>query len=145
MFFAVVRSVFAVLLGLVTAFVLVVGVEWFGSVVHPFPPGADPTDLATCIAHVAAFPEWVLGVVVGLWGVTSLVGAWVATRVGTARHPMHGLFVGLILFAAAGFNMFMLPYPRWFEVANIVVLPTAAYVGSMVAAGWGRVGEAGRV
>lgn len=136
---------FAVLFGLLTAFGLVVAVEWYGARVHPFPAGADPTDMAACIAHVASYPEWVLGVVVPMWGATSFAGAWVATRVGTARHPGHGFFVGLLLFAAAGFNMWMLPYPRWFEVANIVVLPTAAWAGSVLAAGWARVGEGGRV
>ena len=40
-----VLSVGAVLAGFVVTAVLVVGVETFSSVVHPFPPDADPTDL----------------------------------------------------------------------------------------------------
>jgi hypothetical protein len=55
-----VRSVGAVLAGLVVAGVLVVGVEAFSSVVHPFPPDVDPTDYEVCKAHVA-------GILRGFW------------------------------------------------------------------------------
>jgi len=48
-----VRSVGAVLAGLLVAAVLIVGVEAFSSIVHQFPPDVDPTDYEVCKAHVS--------------------------------------------------------------------------------------------
>ena len=59
-----VRSVGAVLVGFVAAMVLIVGIEVVSSIVHPFPPGVDPTDYEVCKAHVARYPAWALLLVV---------------------------------------------------------------------------------
>jgi hypothetical protein len=125
-----VRSVGAVLAGLVVAAVLAVGVEAFSSVVHPFPPDVDPTDYEVCKAHVARYPAWVLAVGAAAWGLTTFVSAWLATRLGAGRHRAHGIVVGLILLALAVMNMSMLPYPIWFWVSNLVVLPLGFYLGA---------------
>src|SRR6516162_771877 len=106
-----VRSAGAVLAGLVVAAVLVVGVEAFSSVVHPFPPDVDPTDNEACKAHVARCPAWVLAVAVLLWGLTTFLSAWLATRLGPGGHRAHGVVVGLVLLALVVMNMSMLPYP----------------------------------
>src|SRR5688572_32400331 len=42
---SVTRSIAAVIAGLVLAMVLIVAVEVFSSLFHPFPPDVDPTDL----------------------------------------------------------------------------------------------------
>src|SRR5262249_30036218 len=123
MIWSLVRSAGAVLAGLVVAAVLVVGVEAFSSVVHPFPPDVDPTDYEVCKAHVARYPAWVLAVAVLAWGLTTFSGAWLATRIGPGRHRAHGVVVGLILLALVVVNMSMLPYPVWFWVANLLAFP----------------------
>ena len=128
-----IRSIAAVVAGFILAFALVVVVEIFGAMVHPFPPGVDPSDMDVCRKHVAACPAWVLAVSSVLWGLTTFVSVWLATRVGTSRHPAPGIIVGLLLCLAAGFNMWMLPYPIWFDVANIVAFPTAIYFGATIA------------
>src|SRR5260370_36795488 len=106
-----VGSVGAVLVGLVTAMFLIVGIEYFSSIVHPFPPGVDPTDYEVCKAHVARYPAWVLLLVVLGWGLTTFLSSWLATRLGSGRYLAHGIVVGSILLALAVMNMSMLPYP----------------------------------
>lgn len=107
---AIIRSVGSVIAGLIVALMLVIGVEGLGSILHPFPPGVDPTDMEACKAHVAQYPTEVLALLgVVLWGLTVFVSSWLATRLGTGRHLAHGLVVGAILLAAAVFNMAMLP------------------------------------
>ena len=130
---AVMRSVAAVVLGVLVAMLLIVGVEVVGAVLHPFPEGADTSDVEVVKAHVAIFPSWILALAVALWGVTAFVSPWVATRVGTGRHPAHGLVVGALLLLMVGFNMYLLPYPTWFEVANVVVFPVAIFFGVRLA------------
>jgi hypothetical protein len=132
MFIAMTRSVGAVGAGLLAAMVLIVGIEGISSILHPFPPGVDPTDLEACKAHVARFPAWILLLAMAAWGTTTFVGSWLATRLGTRRHPAHGIVIGTILLAAVVFNMAMLPYPIWFW-SNVVVFPVCCAWGIKLA------------
>jgi hypothetical protein len=131
---AILRSVGSVIAGLIVAFILVIAVEVIGSNLHPFPPGIDPNDMEACKAHVAKFPAYVLALVVPLWGATVFVSSWLATRLGTGRHPAHGFVVGAIQFVAVAFNMSLLPYPIWFWI-NLIVIPLAFIWGAKLAQG----------
>ncbi len=130
MIWSLVRSVGAVLVGLVVAMVLIVGLEALSSIVHPFPPDVDPTDIEVCKAHVVRYPAWFLVVAIFAWGLTTFLCAWLATRLGLRRHRAHGLVVGTILFALAVMNMSMLPYPIWFWAGNLIVFPLGFYCGA---------------
>lgn len=132
---SILRSLGAVLLGLATALLLVILVEVISGVLHPFPPNFDGTQEAM-FAHVANYPAWVLALLGGVgWSITIVVCTWLATRLGTHRHPAHGFAVGLILLSAASFNIFMLPYPLWFVLLDGVALPLGAYCGTRLGAG----------
>lgn len=124
-----VRSFFAVLAALSVALVLIIAVEILSAIVHPFPPGFDQNDMGAMKTHVANYPQWILAAVVPIWGGITFLSTWMATRLGTNRHPVHGLIVGLLLLAAVEFNMSMLPYPDWFEVANPIVFILAIIAG----------------
>ena len=130
------RSAGAIIVSLVAAMTLIIAVEVVTTFFHPFPEGADTTDHEVVEAHVAKFPHWVLGIAVVGWGVTTFVSAWIATRLGAGRHPAHGIAIGSLLLVAAAFNMFMLPYPVWFELATLLILPLAIF--GAVKSGRGR-------
>ena len=130
MFCSILQSVGAVFLGLVIAFAMVIGIEGFGAVYHPFPPDVDPTDFAVCAAHVARFPDWILAVSSLGWTLTVVAASWTATRLGTGRHPAHGLGIGGFLLGLAVFNMVILPYPIWFKVVTFITLSLGAYLGA---------------
>ncbi len=127
------RSVGAVIAGLIIATVFVIGVEWMSSILHPFPPGADPTDIETCRAHVARYPTGVLLLCSLGWGLGTLASSWLAARLGPKRHAAHGIAVGLILLALAVANMAMLPYPAWFWIINLIVFPAGFWFGARLA------------
>ena len=59
-------------------------------------------------------------------GATAFAGTWTAGRLG-GRGP--AAFVGLLLLAAALFNVSMLPYPLWFKAAAPAAILTAAAWG----------------
>ncbi|PQO25018.1 hypothetical protein C5Y96_26295 [Blastopirellula marina] len=115
------RVVIGVIAGLALAFVLVIGVELFSAVVHPFPEGFEGTEEEIC-AHVEKYPGWVLAVVVPMWALILFSSTWVSRKIGGL---VASLLVGSLLLIAVGFNQWMLPYPIWFEVANFVALPLA--------------------
>lgn len=126
---SIMRSAGSVMLGLIVAFMLVVAVEFISAVLHPFPPDFEPSQEAM-FAHVANYPAWVLALLGGAgWAVTAFVSTWLATRLGTGRHPAHGIAVGVVLLVAAGFNISMLPYPVWFMVLDCFILPLGIYFG----------------
>jgi hypothetical protein len=69
-----IRTLSGVIAGMVLAIVLIVAVEFFSGIVHPF-----PADFNGNIAeHVRRYPHWVLGFVVLAWGVTSAAATWIA-------------------------------------------------------------------
>ena len=123
------RSVGAVIAGLI-ATVFVIGVEWMSSILHPFPAGADPTDLETCRAHVARYPTGVLLLCFSGWGLGVVTSSWLAARLGPKRHAAHGIAVGLILLSLVVANMAMLPYPVWFWILSLTVLPACSWFGA---------------
>lgn len=120
------RMLAAVFAGLLVLFVLVVAVELFSAVVHPLPEGYGGTTEEMC-RHVARYPHWVLAVVVPAWAAAAFAGTWTARRIGNFYSSA---IVGLLLLAALVLNLSMLPYPIWFKIADLLVIPTAAFVGS---------------
>jgi hypothetical protein len=120
------RNLAAVCVGMVVAFLLLVGVELFSAVVHPLRQNFGGTQDEMC-QHVANYPQWVLGVVVPLWALTAFVGPKLARWIGGLYAA---LFVGLLLFAGLVFNLSMLPYPLWFKVADLIAIPIAIFAGS---------------
>ena len=116
------RTLLAVVAGMALAFALVVAVELFSSVVHPFPPDFN----GNMGEHVRRYPHWVLGVVVPAWGATCAAATWVASRVGGR---LAGIVVALLLAWALIFNLTMLPYATWFKAAMYIAFPIACLLG----------------
>jgi len=124
------RTILAIIAGMVLALVLVIAVEFFSSIVHPLPPGANENMDALC-QHVAKYPHWVLGVVVLAWCATTFLAVWTATKIGRVAA---GVVVSLLLLGAIGFNVAMLPYVTWFKI----MMPTCSLVACYVGVRWGR-------
>jgi hypothetical protein len=125
------RILAAIIAGMLVALILLVAVELFSAVVHPVPPDFGGTMEEMC-EHVARYPHWVLALVVPAWGVAAFVSTWTAERIGGRGSA---LLIGLLLLAAAVFNLSMLPYPIWFKIVNLLVIPTAIVLGSKRRAG----------
>jgi hypothetical protein len=118
-------TILGIIVGMGLALVLVIGVEWFSSIVHPLPVEFNGSMEEMC-QHVARYPHWVLGVVVLLWGVIAFLAVWGATRIG--RTPAGGVVAFLLLLAVV-FNVAMLPYPAWFKVVMPIGLLGACGLG----------------
>jgi hypothetical protein len=121
----VLRAAGAIVAGILVAFVLVVAVELFSAVVHPLPPEFAGTMEEMC-QHVERYPHWVLAVVVLAWAGAAMASTWIAGRLGNRGCA---LFIGLLLLTGLVFNISMLPYPVWFKVANLLVIPCAVLAG----------------
>ncbi len=122
----VLRFIAAVFAGLLVLFMLVIAVELFSAAVYPLPEDFGGTPEEMC-QHVARYPQWVLAVVVPLWTVAAFASTWTARRIGDFYSSAT---VGLLLFAALVCNVSMLPYPTWFKIVNLLVIPASILVGS---------------
>jgi hypothetical protein len=120
------RCMAAILAGIIVSLALVVAVELFSAVVHPVPPDFQGTMEEMCL-HVERYPAWVLALVVPAWAGAAFAGTWIAGRIGNRTCA---LCVGLLLIAAVVFNVSKLPYPTWFKIVNLLVVPTAILLGS---------------
>jgi hypothetical protein len=114
-----------IIAGLALALVLVIAVEGFSAVVHPFPEDFGETVDEMC-AHVALYPEWVLAAVVLAWGVTTLLAVWTAGKIGNLYSAA---IVGVVLFAMVVLNLAMLPYSTWFKVVMPIAILAAIFPG----------------
>lgn len=124
-----IRSLFSVILGLVVAFAIFMVIELIGSIVYPFPEDFSGTP-EEIMAQVENYPTLILVLLGGVgWALSMLLSVYAATRLGTNRHPGHGAAVGAFWFGMLVFNMYMLPYPTWYWVLNLVLLPVMAFVG----------------
>jgi len=115
------RPLAAIVAAIVTALVLLIAVEFFSSVVHPFPPDFDHTPEAMR-AHVARYPAWVLAAVVPMWAAIAFLSTWLAGRLGNRGSAV---FIAALLMAAVMCNLSMLPYPLWFKVVQPVAIVIA--------------------
>jgi len=119
---SVLRTASGVVAGMVLALALVVAVEWFSGMVHPFPANFD----GNIPAHVRRYPHWVLGVVALAWSATSAASTWVASRLGSR---VAGYIVALLLAWGLIFNLTKLPYTLWFKLVMFTAFPVACVVG----------------
>jgi len=110
------------------AIALLAGIEWVGTILHPFPADFAGTR-EEVMQHVANYPT--LGLFVGGigWAITVFTATWLATRLSSNRHPLYGIGIGLLLLIGAIFNMAMLPYPLWYWILCLVLLPLGIYLG----------------
>jgi hypothetical protein len=125
----VLRTFTAVVAGLAVGFALVVAVEFFSAVVHPVPEDFGGTMEEMCL-HVENYPGWVLAVAVGMWGAAALISTWTALKLGNLYSFA---IVVLLLVAALVLNISMLPYPIWFKIATLIVIPAAIVLARRLA------------
>ena len=119
------RAFGGIVAAMLVAFVLLIAVEFFSSVVHPTPPDFQGTMEEMC-QHVERYPHWVLAVVVPAWAGTALASTWIAGRLGGRGCA---LVIGVLLSAGLVFNVSMLPYPLWFKIVSLIAIPCATIFG----------------
>jgi len=124
-----VRTILAILVGLITAGVVIALVELIGIQLYPPPPGLNPNDPNAFARSIAAMPAGALGFVVLAWTIGSFAGGYVAGRI-SRLHPFGAaLAVGGCLLAAVAALLLTQPHPLWMNVLG----PIAPILGSWLA------------
>jgi hypothetical protein len=125
------RSLFAVVAGLVVAFVAIMVVEAIGHSIYPPPAGLDPLTPEGMAAIVAQLPVGAMIAVLVAYMCGGLAGGAVAGRLARGRMVEPAL-VGTLLTVAALLNVITIPHPLWMSAASVAVQLPAAWVGARI-------------
>lgn len=96
---------------------------------YPPPEGMNPADREALAAYVSTMPVGAFAVVLLSYLIGVMAGAWLAARLSANCHWRQGIIVGVLFFFASVMNLMSLPHPVWFWIANLLIVPAAAWVG----------------
>ncbi|HEY0137703.1 MAG TPA: hypothetical protein VGB85_26640 [Nannocystis sp.] len=132
------RSILAVLAGLVLGMFVITAVESIIPMVYPMPRAVDPRDIEAMRTTLAGMPVGVFVILMLGWILGALAGGLLAARLASTwfhRAPLrHALAVGVVQTIGAVTNFAMLPHPTWVLIAGLVVFIPMALLG-------GRLGQ----
>jgi hypothetical protein len=126
------RTVIAVVIGLVFAAGVVVGVDYAARLVHPLPEGADPMDPAVVKKQWESAPFGFYVMQLMGWAAGSFFGGFVSAAIARYTPTRAAFITGLVLTAGGGVLTWMLPHPDWFPIAAACVFVPPAMLGAFM-------------
>ena len=127
-----VRSIAAVVVGVLMAVLVIAVVEMAGHLVFPPPPGLDVTDPADQAKLMDEIPLPAMIAVVVAWFLGSLAGA--STAIAIAHRILPAWSVALVIAAMGLWTTQMFPHPGWMIVSAMVLPLVAVLVAKRVMA-----------
>ncbi|GAA5011417.1 hypothetical protein FNZ56_00570 [Pseudoluteimonas lycopersici] len=127
------RSILAVLAGLVVAWITVSLFEFASMHAFPPPPGVDVRDPQQLAALIAQMPVGALALVLAGWVVGALDGGLVAASISKRRVP--AIVVGMLVMLGAFLMVAMVPHPMWMSIAGVLLPLPAALFGAWLVRG----------
>jgi hypothetical protein len=131
--FAMLRSILAVLIGVVVAWITVSLFEFASMHAFPPPPGIDVHDPQQLAALIAQMPFAALALVLAGWIVGALDGGLVAAWISKRRMP--AIAVGILVMLGALLMVAMVPHPLWMSIAGVLLPVPAALFGAWLVRG----------
>jgi len=119
------RTVLAVLAGLLVGGVTIAALEAAGHALFPLPAGTDPANL-----RPADIPASAMVAVLVAWAAGAFVGGLRAAAIAT---PLAAIVVGGIQTLGGLVNMMAIPSPIWFWVVGLLIFVPCAMLGARVA------------
>ena len=115
------RTLLAIVAGLITAMLVIFGVEAAGMLLFP-PPAGMPLDTEADLARRVAMssPTAKAWLVFG-WALGSFAGAWVAARISRQHRRIAALAVGLFIVAGTVMNAVAIAHPLWMNLLGILL------------------------
>ena len=127
------RSLAAVVAGLVTAFAVMLVVEAIGHSIYPPPPGLDPMTPEGMAGIVAQLPLGALLFVLAAYLSGAFAGGAVACKVARGRMTAP-VVLGTMLTVGALLNVITIPHPLWMSALSVAVQLPAVWLGTRLVA-----------
>lgn len=133
------KAVFAIIAGIIIGGLVNMGLIIVSGKIIPPPVGVDVTDMESLKASMHLFEprHFIFPILAHALG--TLVGALVAAKLATNHKMRFAAGIGGFFMIGGVVNVFMLPAPIWFIVADLVgaYIPMA-WIGGKIAAGKGE-------
>ncbi|MBT8253088.1 MAG: hypothetical protein HKN00_07640 [Flavobacteriaceae bacterium] len=124
------KNVLAVVIGLLSAFVTIMALEYLSTVLFPLPEGADPTDLEWLKNNLESIPGGAMITVAIAHLIGIIIGMFVATLI-AKKTLIPAYIVGVILLVGTIMNLIVIPHQTWFAVTD--------FTGALIGFGIGKI------
>lgn len=127
------RTLLAIVAGLITAMLVIFGMEAAGLIFFP-PPAGMPLETEADLARLVAMAPLAakLWLVFG-WALGSFVGAWVAARISRRHRRIAALAVALFIVAGTVMNAMVIAHPLWMNLLGILLPVPLALLAARLA------------
>ena len=125
-----IRKISAVVLGVVTAVILIIVIEALGHAVYPPPGGLEITNTEAMRDYVMGLPIAALLFVMAAWLVAALVGGLLACFIAREKPLVYSAIVGGLVLLGTIINLISIPHPLWFSTISIVAIIATIFVTS---------------
>ena len=124
-----VRSMGAIIAGLLVMLIVVAAIQWIGHSVYPPPEGLDFRDKYAVAAALSTAPVGALGFVLLSYAVATFLAAGTAATLSLRHKRGVALVIGGVMLVLAAINLFLLPHPMWMTVAGLLIPVPVALLG----------------
>ena len=127
------RTLLAVIAGVITAMLLIIVLEAASPMMFPTPAGLQANNEAGLALSVEMLSTGKKAWVVFGWALASLIGGWVAARI-SRRHPRGAaLAVATLIVIGVVMNAMAIPHPLWMNLLGVLLPVPMALLGARLA------------
>ena len=126
------KSVLAVVAGLIAAVVIIFGLEFLSTVLFPLPEGADPTNAEWLKDNLDKIPTGAM-IIVAIAHLVGIIAGMVVAALIARITMIPSYIVGILLLVGSLMNLIMIPHPIWFSVTDLVGVVVGLGIGKVLA------------
>jgi len=128
-----IRNAAAIVVGLITAFIVITLTEELGDFLYPPSTNIDPDDVAASRAYFSQLPLMAQLFPIFAYVIGTFSGSLIACFIGTARPAIFAFVVGLFVLAWTISSLIWIPHPHWFSALAIVSVVAGAWLATWLA------------
>lgn len=126
-----VKRVLSIILGLVTAVVVIMLVEGIGHKMFPVSP-VDMNNPEALKAFMENLPTGAIAMVLVAWAVGSFAGGAIASLIDKVNAFRNSVVIGVVILILSIINLITIPSPIWMWAGAIILIIPSAVAGNRI-------------
>ena len=126
------KNVLATIVGLIVAFIITSSFEWLSTQLFPLPADAKPMATEWLKANIDKVPFGAMVLVSIAHGLGIIAGMYVAGKISKVSLTPAYIVATLMVIGTLA-NLFMIPHPTWFMIADIITVAVGFFLGKSLA------------
>lgn len=123
------NKILSVVIGLLSAFVVVMIFDYISHLMYPVPEGVDMNNPEVIKDVMKNLPAPSFIIMVFGWMIASAVGAYVCSIISKERHYVLMMVFAVCFMITTVANLIMIPHPIWVWIGGLLVILPAAIIG----------------